>query len=47
MSDLFYDTPAIDLLDYGNDDGPVYYWMEEDSSDLQEYYDDRVAFFAG
>ena len=45
--DLIFDTPAVDLLDYGNDDGPVYYWLDEDSSDAEEYTDQRVSFFAG
>ena len=30
--DTIFDTPAVDLLDYGNDDGPVYYWMDEDET---------------
>ena len=45
--DLIFDTPAVDLLDYGNNDGPVYYWLDEDISDTEEYLDDRVAYFAG
>ena len=45
--DLIFDTPAVDLLDYGNNDGPVYYWLDEECSDTEEYLDDRPAFFAG
>ena len=32
--DLIFDTPAIDLYDYGQDDGMrdcAYYWQEETS----------------
>ena len=40
--DLIFDTPAIDLLTYGDDNTPVYYWLEAPSD---EDSDDNIAYF--
>ena len=42
--DTIFDTPAVDLLDYGNDDGPVYYWMDEDER-LEDELSPTPAYF--
>jgi len=41
---LFYDTPAVDLI--GDNDGtPVYYWMEAEEDDREEQYNLTPAYF--
>jgi len=48
MENIF-DTPAIDLYDYGQNDSygcTAYYWQEDDQSVLTEYCDPTPAYFA-
>ena len=43
--DLIFDSPAIDLLSYEDDDhAPVYYW-QEDEPQLSDDYAPQPAFF--
>ena len=40
--ETIYETPLIDLLSYGDDDTPLYYWLESPSDEDDQY---NIAYF--